>query len=197
MEGTHIHGDKQLLETAWRHLGQALGEDCCEALENTADRFARWQINALVEPRKAYDPERVKLYPVPENSAVGLITVKVTAYSACEHHYAPAWLKATIGYEPDQHFVGYSKIVKMFKHFACRYTMDERICDQFIQEFVDKVKPKGVGVYLRGKHFCVISRGGVEDDFPMMNALWGSLRTDEQLRREFFGHATTSWKDGI
>jgi GTP cyclohydrolase I len=105
-------------------------------------------------------------------------------------------LKATIGYQPDTHYIGYSKIVKMFKFFACKYTMDERICNDFIAEFVAKVKPKGVGVIMRGKHFCVISRGGNEADFPMMSALQGSLREDRQLREEFYTHATTSWGDG-
>jgi GTP cyclohydrolase I len=197
MQGNQITADKSQLMEAHRLLSQSLGEDSPEAIENSSDRFARWQMAAMVDPRKAYDAENVKLYPVPEDGCVQLITIKATAYSACEHHYAPAWLKATIGYVPDKHYVGYSKIVKMFKYFACKYTMDERICNDFIKEFVAKVAPRGVGVVLRGKHFCVISRGGNESDFPMMSALWGDLKTDEHLRREFYAHANTSWQDGI
>jgi GTP cyclohydrolase I len=75
--------------------------------------------------------------------------------------------------------------------------MDERICNDFINEFVEKVKPKGVGVIMRGKHFCVVSRGGNENDFPMMSAFYGSLKDDERLRRELYVNATTSWEDGI
>ena len=197
MEGHHIKSDKSKLEEAQRLIAECMGEDCQEALDNSADRFARWQQVALVDARKAYDAENVKLYPVPEGSSVELITIKVTAYSSCEHHYAPAWLKATIGYLPDKNFIGYSKIVKMFKYFACKYTMDERICNDFIKEFVEKVQPRGVGIVLRGKHFCVISRGGNEADFPMMSAFQGELKTNDALRREFYTHATTSWGDGI
>ena len=86
-------------------------------------------------PREAYDPDDVRLFPKSAGSHVGLVTIKATAYSSCEHHYAPAWLKATIGYVPEGSIIGYSKIVKMFRHFACRYTMDERLCDEFIEEF--------------------------------------------------------------
>lgn len=197
MQGNNTEIDLKKLEEAQRMIAEAMGEDCAEALEHSADRFARWQKAALVDPRTAYDPEAVKLYPVPEESCVGLITIKVTAYSACEHHYAPAWLKATVGYVPDKHYVGYSKIVKMFKYFACKYTMDERICNDFLKEFVEKVKPVGAGVVLRGKHFCVISRGGNESDFPMMNAFWGCLKEDAELRREFYQHSLASWSDGI
>lgn len=178
-------------------MAEALGEDSPEALLNSADRFARWQKAALVDPRMAYEPDNVKLYPVPADSHVELITMKVTAFSACEHHYAPAWLKATIGYVPGEYYVGYSKLVKMFKHFACKYTMDERICNDFLHEFVEKVQPQGAGVLLRGKHFCVLSRGGAEGDFPMMSALWGSVKNDDSLRREFYQHAMASWDTGL
>ncbi len=197
MEGHNTKIDLEKLEKAQRMIAEAMGEDCEEALSHSADRFARWQKAALVDPRTLYDPDNVKLYPVPEKSCVDLVTIKATAFSACEHHYAPAWLKATIGYIPDQHYVGYSKLVKMFKYFACKYTMDERICNDFLAELVEKVKPKGAGIILRGKHFCVISRGGTETDFPMMNAFWGDLKTDSERRREFYQHALTSWNDGI
>lgn len=188
--------DRTKLESAQRMIADAFGEDSPEALEHSADRFARWQEKALSEPREAYDPDDIRLFAVPKANHVGLVTIKATAYSACEHHYAPAWLKATIGYVPDGNFVGYSKIVKMFRYFACSYTMDERICNGFIEEFVGKVKPRGVGILLRGKHFCIISRGGLESDFPTITALWGEMKSDSHLRDEFYRHALASWSDG-
>ena len=197
MQGHNTNVDLEKLERAQRMIAEAMGEDCEEALEHSADRFARWQKAALVDPRTHYDPENVKLYPVPENAYVGLVTIKATAFSACEHHYAPAWLKATVGYIPDKHYIGYSKLVKMFNYFACKYTMDERICNDFLNELTDKVKPKGAGILLRGKHFCVISRGGSETDFPMINAFSGELQSDAQKRQEFYQHALSSWSDGI
>lgn len=196
MKHNDIKADPQKLMQAQRLIAESFGEDWPEALQNSPDRFARWQMAALADARKAYDPDNVKLYPKEGRSHVELITVKVTAYSSCEHHYAPAWLKATIGYEPDANFIGYSKIVKMFRYFACKYTMDERICNDFIDEFVAKVQPRGVGVIMRGKHWCVISRGGNESDFPMMSSFYGSLKSGP-LRGEFYTHATTSWNDGI
>ena len=188
--------DRAKLESAQRMIGEAFGEDSAEALMRSADRFARWQEKALSEPREAYNPDDLRLYQVPEQSYVELVTIKATAFSACEHHYAPAWLKATIGYVPADNFVGYSKIVKMFRYFACQYTMDERICNDFIEEFRARVEPRGVGIMLRGKHFCVISRGGPETDFPTITALWGEVKTDAYLRDEFYRHALASWSDG-
>lgn len=203
MKGNHVQSDQQMLEHAHQLLSGALGEDSPEALLNSSDRFARWQTSAFVEPRKNYNPDvPVKTYPIEENvseigNCIGLITIKLTAFSACEHHYAPALLKATVGYVPDKHFIGYSKLVKMFKFFACKYTQDERICNGYLNELVRQIQPKGVAILLRGKHFCVISRGGLESDFPMMSASWGVLKTDENLRREFYQHALSSWDTGI
>jgi GTP cyclohydrolase I len=197
MKTNKVGVDQAKLRKAQELMAEAFGEDDPEALEYSADRFARWQSAALSDARKAYEPGKVKTYPIPAGSAVQLITIKATAYSSCEHHYAPAWLKATIGYAPNKTYAGYSKIVKMFKYFACKYTMDERICNDFLRELNATVKPKGAGIVLRGKHFCVISRGGNEADFPMMSALTGALKTDAQLRREFYQHATTSWQDGV
>jgi GTP cyclohydrolase IA len=188
--------DRAKLERAQQLIGEAFGEHSEEALKHSPDRFARWQEKAFSDPRAAYDREAVKLFPAGNVNHVGLVTIKATALSACEHHYAPAWLKATIGYVPDRSFVGYSKIVKMFRHFACGYTMDERLCNEFIEEFRDRVQPRGVGIVLRGKHFCVISRGGLESDFSTTTALWGSLHTDQQVRDEFYRHAFASWDDG-
>jgi GTP cyclohydrolase I len=196
MEGYGTEVDIEKLQMAQKLMAEAMGEDCCEALDNSADRFARWQKSALVDPRTRYQPDAVKLYPVPEDGSVDLITIKVTAFSACEHHYAPAWLKATVGYLPDKHYIGYSKLVKMFSYFACKYTMDERICNDFLKELVDKVQPRGAGILLRGKHFCVISRGGNESDFPMMSAFCGELKSDPDRRREFYQHALASWETG-
>lgn len=196
MEHQDPQVDLEKLQLAQKLMAEALGEDCAEALEFSADRFARWQKAALVDPRTRYDPDRVKLYPVPAEGCVELITVKVTAFSACEHHYAPAWLKATIGYLPGEHYIGYSKLVKMFQHFACKYTMDERICNHFLAELQRRANPRGAGILLRGKHFCVISRGGNEHDFPMMSAFTGELRANDTLRREFYQHAMASWETG-
>ena len=112
MKHNEIKTDKEKLIKAQQLIAESFGEDWPEALKNSPDRFARWQIAALADARRAYDPDNVKLYPKEGPSHVGLITIKVTAYSSCEHHYAPAWLKATLGYEPDEHFIGYSKIVK-------------------------------------------------------------------------------------
>lgn len=188
--------DQEKLRRAQKLMAEAFGEDSEEALHYSADRFARWQKSALSDPREAYDARNVKLFPVQDANHVRLVTVKATAFSACEHHYAPAWLKVTIGYSPDRYFVGYSKVVKMFRHFACKYTMDERLCNDFIAEFVEQVRPTGVGLILRGRHFCVISRGGHENDTPTISAMQGALATDDDLRRELVQHAFSSWENG-
>jgi len=197
VEHTRTEVDHEKLKQAQKLLAEAFGEDSEEALLRSPERFARWQEAALVAPREAYEQEDLRLFPVREDSHVGLVTIKASAFSACEHHYAPALLKATIGYVPNKSFIGYSKIVKMFRHFACRYTMDERLCNEFLAEFRRTVEPLGVGIVLRGKHFCVISRGGPESDFATITALWGELKTDPQLRSEFYQHAFASWQDGV
>ena len=64
--------DQRKLMQAQKLISEAFGEDSPEALENSPDRFARWQTVALSDARKAYQPGKVKLYPIAPKSAVEL-----------------------------------------------------------------------------------------------------------------------------
>lgn len=167
---------RQLLMEAHALMQRAVGSDSAEAIAHSPQRFVEWQEDVFVTAHEQYSREDVRLFPDNDYSSLDLILMKVNAVSACEHHYAPAILKASVGYVPNELTLGYSKIGKMFKHFASRYTMDERIVTSFLREFDEVVHPKGVAILVRGWHTCVIGRGGSERDPVVLLGSNGMLR---------------------
>jgi GTP cyclohydrolase I len=107
-------------------------------------------------------------------------------YSMCEHHMLPFFGKAHVGYIPNGHIVGLSKIARVVDVFARRLQVQERLTDQIAQALEDSLGPKGVGVVCSAQHFCMQMRG-VEKQGSMTttSALRGVFRDDPRTREEF------------
>jgi GTP cyclohydrolase I len=80
-------------------------------------------------------------------------------FSHCEHHLAPFFGTATIGYIPSDRIVGLSKLGRVLDIYARRLQVQERLTTQIAEALQKHLDPKGVGVYLRARHLCMESRG--------------------------------------
>lgn len=113
----------------------------------------------------------------------------IPVFSHCEHHCTPWVGKACVGYIPDGHLVGLSKIPRLVDIFARRLQIQERMTNQVADAMVAGLKPKGVGVIVRAEHFCMSSRGihrpGI---FTTTSALRGCFM-DGTARAEFLALA--------
>jgi GTP cyclohydrolase I len=171
----------------FKRLLSHLGEDPQrQGLIETPDRMARaWQHWTR---GYAQDPAAIlKTFSDGGERYNELIVVRrIPVYSHCEHHLAPFFGHATVGYLPSGRIVGLSKLKRLVDCFAARLQVQERLTQQIAQTLVEHLDAKAVGVVLRCRHMCMESRGiSVAGTETVTSALLGELRTSAPLRAEF------------
>jgi GTP cyclohydrolase I len=104
----------------------------------------------------------------------------------CEHHLAPFFGVAHIGYIPDGRVVGLSKLSRVVDIFARRLQTQERLTAQIAAALEEGLKPKAVGVVLRCRHLCMESRGVQKPGtITYSSALRGGFKSHGAARSEF------------
>lgn len=116
-----------------------------------------------------------------------MVLVKgIELYSHCEHHMAPFFGVAHVAYIPDKKIVGLSKLARVADIFAKRLQVQERLTNQIANAINDTLQPKGVGVLIEAKHFCMCSRGvNKQGSSTTTSALRGAFYDDPATRSEF------------
>ena len=80
-------------------------------------------------------------------------------YSFCEHHALPFYGHAYVGYIAHEGIIGLSKLTRLVRLFAKRFTVQERIGEETADGLVEMLQPHRVGVYLEAYHLCTQMRG--------------------------------------
>ena len=107
-------------------------------------------------------------------------------WSSCEHHLAPFFGVAHIGYIPSGRIIGLSKFARLLDIFARRLTVQERITTQVADALVKYLNPLGVGVVLQARHTCLESRGVQKaGTVTHTSALRGCIKDEPSARAEF------------
>ena len=116
-----------------------------------------------------------------------LIVVRnIPVYSHCEHHLAPFFGKATVGYMPNGKIVGLSKLTRLVDCFAKRLQVQERLTIQVANALMEHLEPKAVGVVIRCRHLCMESRGiKTAGEETVTSAMLGELQPNLAMRTEF------------
>jgi GTP cyclohydrolase I len=108
-------------------------------------------------------------------------------YALCEHHALPFHGRAYVGYIAHEHIVGISKLTRLVRLFARRFTVQERVGQQIADALEAMLQPHGVAVYLEAHHLCVQMRGVQEVSPLTRTTFWrGEYDSDPSLRAEFF-----------
>ena len=154
----------------------------------------RRHIRALYDVTAGYDGDP-KLLTVFESECRGgpdcrlsqVIEGPIDFFSLCEHHALPFFGHAYVGYIAHEKIIGISKLTRLVRLFARRFTVQERIGQQIADTLVAMLQPQGVAVYLEAHHLCTQMRG-VREVSPQTRAtFWrGNYDTDPTLRGEFF-----------
>lgn len=174
-------------EHDWRRLLHHIGEDPDrQGLRDTPGRVDRaWQ---HWTSGYGQDPgEILKTFEDGAEQYNELIVVRgIPVYSHCEHHLAPFFGFATVGYTPNGRIVGLSKLTRLVDCFAKRLQVQERLTMQIADALMTYVQPHSVGVLVRCRHMCMESRGiRTPGEETVTSALLGELRSNLALRTEF------------
>ncbi len=107
-------------------------------------------------------------------------------FALCEHHALPFYGHAYLGYIAHEHIIGISKLTRLVRLFARRFTVQERIGQQIADTLNAMLEPHGVAVYLEAHHLCTQMRG-VREVVPLTRTtFWrGAYDSNADLRAEF------------
>jgi GTP cyclohydrolase I len=183
--------DDNFSEKDWRRLLAHLGEDPArQGLLETPQRVEK----AWKHWTSGYGKNPADILKVFEDGAEQyneLIVVRgIPVYSHCEHHLAPFFGTATVGYTPNGKIVGLSKLTRLVDCFARRLQVQERLTIQIADALMEHVEPLSVGVVVRCRHMCMESRGiQTSGEETVTSALLGEMRTNLGLRSEFLALA--------
>src|SRR5215831_12102491 len=175
------------VEEAVRTLIRWTGDDPTrEGLIGTPDRVAR----AYEEWFAGYseDPEELLQRTFEEvggyDEIVLLRGIRFTSH--CEHHMAPIFGRAHIGYLPRNRVVGLSKLARLINVYARRMQIQERMTVEIADTLNAILEPYGVGVVIEASHACMSTRGVQQSDSTMVTSrLLGIFRDRPDTRQEF------------
>jgi len=170
-----------------RSLLAYIGEDPDrEGLLETPARF----LKAWEEYTRGYRERPEDILKSIEDGAQSVdemvIVRDIPVYSLCEHHLAPFFGKAYVGYVPDKRILGLSKISRLVEIFGRRLQVQERLTNQIADALDTHLQPLGVAVVIECRHMCMESRGVRHTGTATVtSALRGSIKTNADTRREF------------
>jgi GTP cyclohydrolase IA len=115
-----------------------------------------------------------------------VIVKDIEFFSMCEHHMLPFYGKAHVAYLPGGKVIGLSKIPRIVDMFARRLQVQERMTQEIADSIQRVLQPKGVGVIVEARHFCMMMRG-VEKQHSgtVTSAMMGDFRSRKETRDEF------------
>lgn len=143
---------------AVRELIELCGDDPDrDGLEETPYRV----LKAFLEYTEGYreDP-RVHLVKTFDVEHQELVLVRdIEFHSMCEHHFAPFFGVAHVGYIPNEKITGLSKIARMVEGYAKRFQVQERMTTEIAEAIEEILEPQGAMVVIEAKHMCMCGRG--------------------------------------
>jgi GTP cyclohydrolase I len=150
-------------------------------------------LQALFDATSGYDGDRKLRTAFPSERPAGvsgrhaqIVEGPISFFALCEHHALPFHGVAHIGYIANGEILGISKLTRLARLYARRFTVQERLGEQIADTLVELVAPRGVAVHLDASHLCTQMRGVEEEGSRTVTTFWrGLYDEDADLRREF------------
>jgi GTP cyclohydrolase IA len=115
-----------------------------------------------------------------------IIEGPIAFFALCEHHALPFHGTAHVAYIGEGEILGISKLTRLVRLYARRFTVQERLGEQIADAMVELVSPRAVAVHLEAAHLCTQMRGVKEEGSRTVTTFWrGLYDEDADLRREF------------
>ncbi len=157
---------------------------------STPSRF----LKAMFDATEGYegDAKLVTAFPTecgggPDCRISQIVEGPIPFYSLCEHHSLPFFGHAYVGYIAHDRIIGISKLTRLVRLFARRFTLQERLGREIVDALEEILHAHGVAVYLEAIHLCTQMRGVRELESKTRTSFWrGNYDTDPELRGGFF-----------
>ena len=165
--------DSERVARAAAELMAGFGVDAnVPELRDTPDRAAAYWAERMegygIDLEAELQPMLGQLQPCP------VILERIPFASTCEHHLAPFYGHATVGYLPDgSGAVGLSKLIRVVCAFANRLQVQERMTWQIFNAMETYLRPKAWGVRVVAEHTCIAHRGLKTPNVPVITILLG------------------------
>jgi GTP cyclohydrolase I len=190
-EGRAIsRGTWQRYERYMAEIFTSLGMDLeTPGTEATPRRF----LQALFDATAGYDgdPKLRTAFPSERPARVDgahsqIVEGPIAFHALCEHHALPFHGVAHVAYVAGDEILGISKLTRLVRLYARRFTVQERLGEQVADGLVELVRPRGVAVHLDAAHLCTQMRGVAEQGSRTTTTFWRGLYEDDaELRAEF------------
>ena len=176
-----------------RYVGEifsAFGMDLDTAgTVETPRRFLR----AMYDATAGYDGDEKLRTAFPSERPRGvdgrhaqIVEGPISFFALCEHHALPFHGSAYVAYIANDEILGISKLTRLVRLYARRFTVQERLGEQIADTLAELVAPRGVAVHLDASHLCTQMRGVEEEGSHTVTTFWRGLYDEEaDLRREF------------
>jgi GTP cyclohydrolase I len=188
----------------WRRFEHSLGEILVAfgmdlrtpGTERTPQRFLR----ALYDATSGYEGDHKLLTTFPTECRCDadclvsqIVEGPISFYALCEHHALPFHGFAHVAYVPHERIIGISKLTRLVRLYARRFTMQERLGEQVAAALGELMEPHGIAVRLEAAHLCTQMRGVREEHSQTVTTVWRGVFTDDPaLRREFLSQIRNS-----
>jgi GTP cyclohydrolase I len=161
--------------------------------QKTPERY----LQAMFESTEGYegDAKLVTAFPTecdggPDCDLSQVVEGPIPFYALCEHHAFPFFGHAYLGYVAHEHIIGISKLTRLVRLFARRFTVQERIGREVTESLSRILQAHGVAVYLEAVHLCTQMRGVRDSESTTRTTFWrGNYESNPQLREEFLNIA--------
>jgi len=178
--------DKPRIERAVREILLAMGEDPDrEGLLDTPRRIAG-MYEEIFSGLKEDPRKHLEVFFQAEQHSELVLVKDIPFYSMCEHHFAPFFGRAHVGYIPkDGRLTGLSKLARVVDTVAKRPQLQERLTSTIADVLVEKLAPYGVIVVVEAEHMCMTMRGIKKaGSQTITSAVRGTLEKDAKSRAE-------------
>jgi GTP cyclohydrolase I len=182
--------ERERLEQHAAEILSALGLDLdTPGTRDTPRRF----VQALYDATAGYDgdPKLRTLFPSErpqgvEGAHAQIIEGPIGFHALCEHHALPFHGHAYVGYIAGDEILGISKLTRLVRLYARRFTVQERLAEEIAGGLQELTGARGVAVKLEASHMCTAMRGVEEHGSVTVTTVWrGLFDEDESLRSEF------------
>src|SRR5437868_7585451 len=176
----HFAQPRRIEPADWERFERSIGEILAAfgmdldspGTRETPARFLR----ALYDATAGYDgdPKLLTSFPAEHRGAPTgtILEGPISFHALCEHHALPFHGAAHVAYVAGSEIIGISKLTRIVRLYARRFTVQERMGEQVADALVELIEPRAVAVHLDAAHLCTQMRGVEEDGWRRVTTVW-------------------------